>query len=75
MNDLIIKGLRVRKLDGTLLLESAEARSISATLWEMRGVRVGGGKLIPLGELNWGSATTSVLLLPLQERRLKNIFR
>ena len=75
MNDLIIKGLRVRKLDGTLLLESAEARSTSATSWEMRGVRVGGGKLIPLGELNWGSASTSVLLLPLQERRLKNIFR
>jgi hypothetical protein len=75
MNDLIIKGLRVRKLDGTLLLESAEARSTSATSWEMRGVRVGGGMLIPLGELNWGAATEPVLLRPLQERRLKNIFR
>ena len=76
MDDLIIKGLRVRKLDGTSLIECAEARSTSATSWEMRGVRVGGGMLIPLGELNWGAASSeSVLLRPLQDRRLKSVFR
>lgn len=76
MSDLIIKGLRVRKFDGTLLLECAEARSTGAASWEMRGVRVGGGMLIPLGELNWGGAATDAAVLrPLQERRLKNIFQ
>lgn len=76
MNNLIIKGLRVRKLDGTSLLECAEARSTGATSWEMRGVRVGGGMLIPLAELNWGAAAPeSALLRPLQERRLKGVFR
>lgn len=76
MNDLIIKGLRVRKSDGQLLLECAEARSTSATTWEMRGVRVGGGMLMPLGEIRWGGSTAeSVVVRPLSERRLKNVFR
>ena len=75
MSDLVIRGLRVRKSDGTPLLECAEARSRGPAAWELRGVRVDGGVIMPLGEVDWGADSGGpVLVRPIQERRLKNLF-
>jgi hypothetical protein len=76
MSDLLIKGLRVRKADGTTLVECAEARSRGAAAWELRGVRVDGGAIMPLGELDWSTDPGgSVRVRPLQEGKFKKLFR
>ncbi len=76
MSDLVIKGLRVRKTDGTPLVECAEARSRGAVAWELRGVRVGGGEIMPRGELDWSAEPGgSARIRPLEEGKFRNLFR
>lgn len=76
MSDVVIKGLRVRKTDGTPLLECAEARSRGAAAWELRGVRVDGGAIMPLGELDWSAEPGgSARVRPLKEGKFKSLFR
>ena len=76
MSDLLIRGLRVRRTDGAPLLECAEARSRGAVAWELRGVRVDGGAIMPLGELDWSAESgVSVRVHPLKEGKFKRLFR
>jgi hypothetical protein len=76
MSDLVIRGLRVRRTDGTPMLECAEARSRGAVGWELRGARVDGGAMMPLGELYWSAESGgSALVRPLKEGKFKNLFR
>jgi hypothetical protein len=76
MSDFVIKGMRVRRTDGTLLFECAEARSRGAAGLELRGVQVDGGAIIPLGELDWSAASGgSAQIRPLREGKFKNLFR
>jgi hypothetical protein len=76
MSDVVIKGLRVRKTDGTPLLECAEARSRGAAAWELRGVRVDGGAIMPLAELDWSVESGGpARVRPLKEGKFKSLFR
>ena len=50
-----IRGLRVFGAQGETLLECAEAAPIQSTAWELRGVRLRGGRFLPRAKVDWSA--------------------